>query len=56
MRKGLSMNCKMVINGQMLKVGTLETGRVQNKWKFDGIAEKDRHPGWTCSAYEHRDK
>lgn len=56
MGKHLRMNCKMMVNGQMLKTGTLETGRAQNKWRFHGIAEKDRQPGWTCSAYEYRDK
>lgn len=42
MGKGLHMTCKMVVNGQVLKVGRLETGRTGNKLKFDGIAEKDR--------------
>lgn len=50
------MNCKMVVNGQMLKVGRLETGRAGNKQKLGDVTEKDRQPGWTCSAYEHRDK
>lgn len=56
MGKCLHMNCKMVVNGQMLKVGRLETGRAGNKQKLGDAAEKDRQPGWTCSAYEHRDK
>jgi len=50
------MNCKMMVDEQKLKAGTLETCRTGKKQKLDVTAEKDRQPGWGCSAYQNRDR
>lgn len=46
----------MMVGGQKLKIGTLETCRAGKKKKLDGMTERHRQPGCGYSAYEHRDK